>query len=145
MKPFLIVAIPPSMDNGSGAEGIHRLASGKCVPCKNAKPFTEEEARERLNDLPRWLLRSGSIEKEFRFKSYLQGLDFAYSLGKIAELEGHHPDLFIGWRRVKVALSTHSIRGLSQNDFIIAAKAELAYRQFIDRAVESSVERTTVG
>jgi 4a-hydroxytetrahydrobiopterin dehydratase len=115
------------MDNGSGTEGIHRLASGKCVPCKDTKPFTEKEARERLNDIPGWLLQSGSIAKEFRFKSYLQGLDFAHSLGKIAELENHHPDLFIGWRRVKVILSTHAIRGLSQNDFIMAAKSEIEF------------------
>jgi 4a-hydroxytetrahydrobiopterin dehydratase len=115
------------MGNGFGAERIHRLASGKCVPCKDTRPFTEEEARERLNDLPGWLLRSGSIEKEFRFKSYLQGLDFACSLGRIAEMENHHPDLFIGWRRVRVVLSTHSIKGLSQNDFVIAAKVQLEH------------------
>ncbi len=115
------------MEEGSGIEGIHRSASGKCVPCKDTKPFTVDEANERLKDLPGWFLQSGSIRKEFRFKSYLAGLDFAYSLGKIAELENHHPDLFIGWRRVKVILSTHEIKGLSQNDFIIAAKSEIEY------------------
>ncbi len=114
------------MDSGSASEGIRRLASRKCVPCGDAEPFTVEEATERLKDLPGWVLQSASIEKEFRFRSYLAGLDFACSLGKIAEVENHHPDLFIGWRRVKVALSTHAIRGLSQNDFVMAAKSELA-------------------
>jgi len=115
------------MDKGSVTEAVRLLASGKCVPCDDAEPFTVQEASERLKDLPGWVLQSGSIQKEFRFKSYLRGLDFAYSLGKIAELENHHPDLFIGWRRVKVVLSTHAIKGLSQNDFILAAKADLQY------------------
>jgi 4a-hydroxytetrahydrobiopterin dehydratase len=115
------------MDNVSASGAIRRLALGKCVPCNDAKPFTVEEASERLKDLPGWVLQSGSIQKEFRFKSYLGGLDFAYSLGKIAEVENHHPDLFIGWRRVKVVLSTHAIKGLSQNDFVLAAKAELEF------------------
>ena len=115
------------MANTSVTEEIRRLASGKCVPCNNAKPFTVEEATERLKDLPGWILQSGAIQREFRFKSYLAGLDFAYSLGRIAELENHHPDLFIGWRRVNVEWSTHAIKGLSQNDFIMAARSELEY------------------
>src|SRR5690349_23530894 len=110
------------MENTSVVEGIRRLAAGTCVPCNSAKPFTAKEASERLKDLPGWSFESGSIRKEFRFKSYLAGLDFAFSLGKIAELENHHPDLFIGWRRVKVILSTHAIKGLSQNDFVMAAR-----------------------
>ena len=115
------------MESGSLSEQIRRLASGKCVPCNDAKPFTFDEANERLKDLPGWVLQSGSIQKEFRFKSYLGGLDFAYSIGKIAELENHHPELIIGWRRVRIVLSTHAIKGLSQNDFVIAAKSELEY------------------
>ena len=70
------------------------------------------------------------IQIEFRFKSYLAGLDFAYSLGRIAELENHHPDLFIGWRRVRVVLWTHAIKGLSLNDFVMAAKSELEYSKY---------------
>ena len=91
------------------------------------KPFTVDEAREALKPLSGWTIKGGTIEKEFRFKSYLGGLNFAYSLGKLAESENHHPDLFIAWRRVRVVLSTHAIKGLSQNDFVMAAKAELEY------------------
>lgn len=120
------------MDNGSVAEGIRRLASGKCVPCKDTKPLTVETALARLIDLPGWVLQSGSIQKEFRFKSYIAGLDFAYSMGKIAEFENHHPDLFIGWRRVKVVLTTHAIKGLSPNDFVMAAKSELEYYRSVE-------------
>jgi 4a-hydroxytetrahydrobiopterin dehydratase len=109
------------------SDRIRLIASRKCAACKDAKPYTVEEASEGLGELPGWSLQSGSIQKEFRFKSYLSGLEFASSLGKIAELEDHHPEMLVGWRRVKVTLSTHAIEGLSQNDFIMAAKAELAY------------------
>ncbi len=92
-----------------------------------------EDAEKALRELPGWTLVGDSIEKEFRFKSYLAGLDFAYSVGRIAEEQDHHPDILVKWRRVKLTLSTHSIKGLSQNDFIIAAKSELEYRKFDSR------------
>lgn len=113
-------------------EQVLRLASEKIVDCSDAKPFAVEAAKERLKDLPGWVFLSNSIQKEFRFKSYLRGLDFAYSLGKIAEGENHHPDLFIGWRRVRVVFSTHAIRGLSLNDFVMAAKSEIEYSKHND-------------
>jgi 4a-hydroxytetrahydrobiopterin dehydratase len=110
---------------------IQTMASEKCASCKDAEPFTQAEASKRLEGLAGWSLRLGSIQKEFRFKSYLSGLEFAYSLGRIAEEEDHHPDMLVAWRRVGVTLSTHSIKGLSRNDFIMAAKAELAYRTIL--------------
>lgn len=110
---------------------IEELASLHCAPCVDVKPFTVDEARKALKPLSGWIIRDNAIEKEFRFKSYLAGLGFAYSLGKIAELENHHPDIFIGWRRVKIVLSTHAIKGLSQNDFVMAAKSELEYDRSI--------------
>src|SRR5207249_11743186 len=116
---------PTPMQNAAFAEGTRRLACRSCVPCNDAKPFTAEEAREWLKDLTGWSLESGSIRKEFRFKSYLGGLNFAYSLGKTAELENHHPDLFIGSRRVKVVLSTQAIECQSQKDFVMATKSEI--------------------
>jgi len=82
-----------------------------------------------MRSLPGWNLVDGSIEKEFRFTSYLDGLAFANEIGKIAEEQDHHPDIVIKWRRVKLTLSTHSVKGLSENDFIVAAKSELKYRE----------------
>jgi 4a-hydroxytetrahydrobiopterin dehydratase len=87
------------------------------------------EAELFLKDLPGWTVVDGSIEKEYRFKSYLQGLSFASEIGKIAEKQNHHPDIMIKWRRVKLTLSTHSVKGLSENDFIVAARSELKYRE----------------
>jgi 4a-hydroxytetrahydrobiopterin dehydratase len=91
--------------------------------------MTRLEADRFLKVLPGWILKDGSIEKEFGFKSYTDGLDFAYSVGKIAEEQEHHPDILIRWRRVKLTLSTHSVKGLSENDFILAAKSELRYHE----------------
>lgn len=85
-----------------------------------------------MRDLPGWSVQSDSILKEFRFKSYLSGLDFACAVGRIAESEDHHPDLLVRWRRVQVSLSTHAIKGLSPNDFIMAAKSELEYAKSKD-------------
>jgi 4a-hydroxytetrahydrobiopterin dehydratase len=108
---------------------LEDLASAKCTERKGATPMTLRDAEQYLRVLKGWALKDGSIEKEFHFKSYLDGLDFAYSVGKIAEEQDHHPDILIKWRRVKLTLSTHSVKGLSENDFIVAAKSELKYRE----------------
>ena len=84
-------------------------------------------AKQYLSDLPGWSLFEDKIEKEYRFKTYLDGLDFAYKMGHIAEEQDHHPNILIGWRWVKLTFSTHSIKGLSENDFIMAAKADKEY------------------
>lgn len=90
------------------------------------------EAEKFLKDIPGWILVDSSIEKEYKFNAYLDGLEFAYSLGKTAEKEDHHPDILIKWRHVKVTLTTHAIKGLSENDFIIAAKADEIYNRIIN-------------
>lgn len=105
------------------------LSQEKCKPCETTDRLNAEEIRVFLTRLPTWSLKENTIEKEFRFKSYLWGLDFAYAIGKLAENENHHPDIWIGWRRVKLSFSTHAIKGLSRNDFIMAAKCELEYRK----------------
>lgn len=109
---------------------VQELAAKNCVSCEGTKPLTRREAEKSLQGLPGWTLQDDTIEKEFRFNSYLEGLEFAYNVGKIAEKQDHHPDILIKWRRVKLSLSTHSIKGLSQNDLIIAARSELEYRKF---------------
>ncbi len=107
---------------------LEELASKASVERRGVPPMTAREAGSLLRVLKGWNLVDGSIEKEFQFKSYLGGLDFAYSVGKIAEEQNHHPDILIKWRRVKLTLSTHSVKGLSENDFIVAAKSEIKYR-----------------
>jgi 4a-hydroxytetrahydrobiopterin dehydratase len=107
---------------------LEDFASKKCIERKGA-PMSPRDIAEHLNTFKGWALSNGSIEKEFHFGSYVEGLDFAYSIGKIAEEQDHHPDILIRWKLVKLSLSTHSVKGLSENDFIVAAKAELKYRE----------------
>jgi len=109
---------------------ISKLASMKCSPCEGTVPMSKQEAESYLQTFQGWGLSDETIKKEFRFKSYGDGLEFAYAIGKIAEEQDHHPDILIKWRRVKLTLSTHVIKGLSQNDFIMAAKSELEYQKY---------------
>jgi 4a-hydroxytetrahydrobiopterin dehydratase len=113
----------------TGVSSIEELASMTSVERKETPPMARRDAEQLLRLLPGWILMDGSIEKEFHFKSYLDGLDFAYSVGKIAEEQDHHPDILIKWRRVRLTLSTHSVKGLSENDFIVAARSELKYKE----------------
>jgi len=106
---------------------IEELAAKRCAERKGT-PMNRHEAELLLRELPGWTLVDGLIEKEYRFKSYLDGLAFANEIGKIAQEQDHHPDILIRWRRVKLTLSTHSVKGLSENDFIVAARSELKYR-----------------
>jgi 4a-hydroxytetrahydrobiopterin dehydratase len=102
------------------------LAERTCAPCeKGEKPLAGEEADRLLRQLTGWQVKGGKeLEKEYRFPDFRQALDFVDRLGEVAEREGHHPDIYLTWGKVRVSLSTHSIGGLSENDFILAAKAD---------------------
>ncbi len=113
---------------------LSELASKNCVPCKGTTPLSPQEASSRLASLPNWRLADSRIEREFRFKSYLPGLDFAYAVGKLAGEQDHHPEITIGWRRVKLVFTTHVIKGLSMNDFIMAAKSEVVFERHVSPA-----------
>jgi 4a-hydroxytetrahydrobiopterin dehydratase len=98
-----------------------------CVPCqKGTAPFTEAEAKKYMDVLDKsWQLVDGHhLLREFRFQNFKQALDFTNQIGAIAEIEGHHPDILLGWGKVVVTLWTHKINGLSENDFILAAKID---------------------
>ncbi len=104
------------------------LAQKRCVACEGgAQPMTSMEAEAMFSHVKDWILSpdSKNISKQFKFKNFKDAMMFANKIGDIAESEGHHPDLLIGWGRVGVELSTHAIKGLSENDFIIAAKIDL--------------------
>jgi len=102
------------------------LAAKHCQPCEGGTPPLKGAELDRLmGQLQSWSLVDGKrIEKEYRFPDFRQALDFVNKLGEAAEQEGHHPDLYLTWGKVRVALSTHSVGGLSENDFILAAKAD---------------------
>ena len=101
------------------------LTKKKCVPCEGGvDPLTTQEAQNYLKNLDGWKLENNYIEKEYRFKTYVEGLNFVHEVGKLAEDEGHHPDIFLGYKMAKITLTTHAIKGLSENDFILAAKID---------------------
>lgn len=85
-----------------------------------------QDAEKLLQEVNGWMLWPGAraISKSFKFNDFKEAFDFAGKIADIAEAEGHHPDLSISWGRVEVELSTHSIGGLSENDFIVAAKID---------------------
>jgi 4a-hydroxytetrahydrobiopterin dehydratase len=101
------------------------LAGKTCVPCRSGVPPLERAATERyLRDAPGWaLLDEGKrIERKFQLKTFKDALALVNRIGALAEEEGHHPDLAFGWGYVAVSLHTHKIKGLHENDFIMAAK-----------------------
>lgn len=103
------------------------LAQKKCVACEGgAQPMTPMEATALLSHLKEWTLAKDfkKISKKFTFKNYVDAMAFAEKITPVAEAEGHHPDLSLGWGRVEVELTTHAIKGLSENDFILAAKID---------------------
>jgi len=103
------------------------LTAKRCVPCEGGvAPMDAEAARDMLGQLNDWELdESGKeISRSYKFKNYYQTMAFVNALAWIAHQEDHHPDLQVGYNRVQVRFSTHSIGGLSQNDFICAAKID---------------------
>ena len=104
------------------------LATKKCVPCEGGIPALHGEAVARLaRELDGWtVVEEHHLEKEYKFPNFVDALAYVNRLGEVAEREGHHPDIFLTWGKVKVTLWTHSVGGLSETDFIVAAKADAA-------------------
>ena len=101
------------------------LATKKCVPCQGGiPPLTPAEAERLLARVPGWTLTDGAtkIQRTFRFDDFASAMAFAQKVGDLAEAEGHHPDITVGWGYCTVVFYTHKIQGLHENDFIMAAK-----------------------
>lgn len=96
-----------------------------CVPCKGGMPpLTREQAESMMAQVEGWTLAEDalSLGRDFKFKNFKEAMVFVNKVAELAEAEGHHPDFKIRWNRVRLDLSTHAIKGLSDNDFILAAK-----------------------
>jgi 4a-hydroxytetrahydrobiopterin dehydratase len=108
------------------------LADKSCIPSDgNTPPVRDERARQLLGELgDGWSINdSGHLEKLFVFKNFVEAIGFANAVGDIAEAEGHHPDLHIGWGRCGIEIWTHDINGLAESDFFLAAKVDRAHNQ----------------
>ena len=103
------------------------LAQKKCVACEGTTaPFNREEAEVLMKQLNAWTLSGDArwLSKEFKFKNFAEALAFVDKIGALAEAEGHHPDIQLSWGKVVIELTTHAIKGLSENDLILAAKID---------------------
>lgn len=109
---------------------MEALANKKCVPCKaGTPPLDEPQIQPLLSQLNGWTVEDNRrLVKSLTFGDFKTALDFVNRVGEIAEAEGHHPDISFGWGKAVITLSTHRIRGLSENDFIMAAKIDALER-----------------
>jgi len=102
------------------------LTTKQCVPCEQGGPSLPlSQAQELLQQLQGWELVEGRLlRKQFKFPDFVSNLRFVNRVAELAEAEDHHPDLHISYSRLTVELTTHAVKGLSENDFIVAAKID---------------------
>jgi 4a-hydroxytetrahydrobiopterin dehydratase len=108
---------------------MYKLSNQKCVPCENpdlAKILEKVEIDTLLSQVPDWVISEDlkSIARDYVFKDFIKSISFVESVADIAEEEGHHPDIFISYNKVKLTLKTHSVDALTINDFILASKID---------------------
>lgn len=106
---------------------MNDLTQKKCVPCElNTPPLIQEQYEPLFKELKLdWeVIEEKKIRHEFKFKDFLKAMEFVNKVAKLAEEENHHPNIHIYFSRVVIDLTTHNIKGLSENDFILAAKIE---------------------
>lgn len=102
---------------------MNDLMKKHCVPCENGEgKLSIDKIKEYLPAVPGWFLVGDQIKRDFQFKNFKEAMDFVNKVAGIAESEGHHPDIYIFYNKVNLSLSTHAAKGLTENDFILAAK-----------------------
>jgi len=103
------------------------LAQKTCIPCRGGVPPLKGEELDALQEKlgNGWqIINKHHLEKEYIFADFRQALDFTVKVGEVAENQGHHPDIYLAWGKVKLTIWTHKIDGLTESDFILAAKAD---------------------
>ena len=103
------------------------LAKKTCIPCRGGVPPLKGTQLEDFHDKLKndWkIIKEHHLEKEYSFKNFKEALDFTVRVGELAENQDHHPDIFLAWGKVKLTIWTHKIDGLTESDFIFAAKAD---------------------
>jgi 4a-hydroxytetrahydrobiopterin dehydratase len=101
------------------------LVNESCVACETGEgKLTPAEVTELLGTVDGWDIDEGSLAKRWKFNNFKQSLNFVDQVGALAEVENHHPDISFGWGYASVRLTTHSVEGLTRNDFIVAAKID---------------------
>ena len=104
---------------------MNQLLQKRCKPCEGGTvPYNEAQTKEMLAQLKGWIVEDGKLVKLYPFRNYYETMAFVNALAWISHREDHHPDLQVGYNKCRVEYSTHAIGGLSENDFICAAKAD---------------------
>ncbi len=123
----MIFTVVGSCGRWIGDYRMSELAQGKCVPCRGGvPPLTEEEQSSLLAKLGGgWIAVDGHhLEMAYRLDDFRQALDFTVRVGEMAEEQDHHPDIYLTWGQVKITIWTHKIDGLTESDFVFAAKCD---------------------
>ena len=107
------------------------LADQHCTACTGSTPRLEgQELEDLVRQLPSWaVVEQHHLSKRFEFRDFASALQFVNRIGELAEREGHHPDIHLAWGRVEIQIFTHKINGLSESDFILAARIDRAFAQ----------------
>jgi 4a-hydroxytetrahydrobiopterin dehydratase len=105
---------------------MSELASRQCVPCRGGvPPLTADEIKPLISQLDGWqVVNEHHLRKEYKFGNFREALAFVNRVGELAEEQGHHPDICFGWGKAEVTIWTHKINGLTESDFILAAKID---------------------
>jgi 4a-hydroxytetrahydrobiopterin dehydratase len=105
---------------------MSELASKNCVPCRGGvPPLAGQELEALARQVPQWRVVDGHhITRTLKFPDFMQALAFVNKVGTLAEGQGHHPDILLGWGKAEVTTWTHSVNGLTESDFILAAKID---------------------
>ena len=114
-------------DNQEGAWIMSALAEKDCIPCKGGVPPLKGGELEKVAgelDGGWHVVNEHHLEKEYKFKNFREALSFTNKVGELAESQGHHPDIYLAWGQVKLTIWTHKIDGLTESDFVMAAKAD---------------------
>ena len=108
---------------------VCNLTDKNCKPCEGGVPaLTQDEAKKLLKQLDGWELQNNVISKTFAFKNYYQVIAFVNAVAWMTHREDHHPDMTVGYNQCRMEYSTHAIGGLSENDFICAAKVDALFK-----------------
>ena len=110
------------------------LTQASCEVCRIGVPkVTESEAQELMKQIPEWSLIEvddiQQLKRQYKFKNFVKAMEFANQLAEVAEAEGHHPGMLVEWGKVTVSWWSHSIKGLHNNDFVMAAKTDALLNQ----------------
>jgi len=105
---------------------MSELAERQCVPCRGGvPPMKGEQINEMSSQLPDWqVVNEHHLQRNYRFKNFKETLDFVNRVGELAEEQGHHPDICFGWGKADITIWTHKIDGLTESDFVLAAKID---------------------